>query len=535
MDNISSEYQQISSKTNLLNEMSEHLYLDISKLQMLNDNINDRLYYYSAVMQVSQALSVSSLSMSSISFFDTVKKIDSSINYMLEHNNYKESYTHLLKYRQILYNVMFMIKNYVKQVFINATKQALPASNETDVSVDSVLNSEIAFSLYYGKFQTSATKLKPILEQIEMRADDNQEYAALLFECQQFYFAQRDELMNNAIGNSMRQLVSTHKGDNCALFRSACTFMRHICQDEAQLYSHFFKNSSPKLFTYLDQLCVHLYDNLRAKIIFIYHLETLAELCGILRGEIGIETEADNNSFTRCLWALLQDVQERLVYRTHVYLQTDLLEYRPSAGDLAYPEKLQMMESIALSQMEDYKSNTGSSPADLHGMWYPTVKRTLVCLSRLYRCVDRPIFQGLSQEALTICVKTIVSASNMISSKKTLIDGQLFLIKHLLILREQIAPFQVDFTVKEMSLDFSKVKTAAFSLLQKRKQLFALNSNNALLEFLLEGTPTVKEQLLDSRKEVDKELKHSCEQFIKHCTNILIGPISSFIEKVHKS
>jgi hypothetical protein len=37
------------------------------------------------------------------------------------------------------------------------------------------------------------------------------------------------------------------------------------------------------------------------------------------------------------------------------------------------------------------------SPADLHGMWYPPLRRALLCLSKLYRSVDRSTFQGLSQ------------------------------------------------------------------------------------------------------------------------------------------
>ena len=118
---------------------------------------------------------------------------------------------------------------------------------------------------------------------------------------------------------------------------------------------------------------------------------------------------------------LLEDVQERLVYRAHVYSQSDILGFNPSPGDLAYPDKLKMMREIAQSlekggggateggeavggsQMalgrraskQNFSSSSSSSmsPADLHGMWYPTVRRTLVTLSKLYRCVDKAIFQ----------------------------------------------------------------------------------------------------------------------------------------------
>lgn len=160
-------------------------------------------------------------------------------------------------------------------------------------------------------------------------------------------------------------------------------------------------------------------------------------------------------------------------------------------------------------------------------MWYPTVKRTLVCLSRLYVSLDRNTFQGLAQEALVICIKTIQNASDIISKRKTYLDGQLFQIKHLLIIREQIAPFQVDFTNKAMALDFSNVHKAAIDLIHHRKNIFTFGSNNALLEFLLEGTPKVKEYLIDSRKEIDKQLKLSCEAFIAYATEVLIGKFNS--------
>lgn len=52
--------------------------------------------------------------------------------------------------------------------------------------------------------------------------------------------------------------------------------------------------------------------------------------------------------FTDTVRQMLEDVEERLVFRTNVFFQHDLSAYRPSPGDLAYPEKLEQMEVIQL-------------------------------------------------------------------------------------------------------------------------------------------------------------------------------------------
>lgn len=132
-----------------------------------------------------------------------------------------------------------------------------------------------------------------------------------------------------------------------------------------------------------------------------------------------------------------------------------------------------------------------------------------------------------------MCVQSLINASDLISKRKTPIDGQLFLIKHLLILREQIAPFSVDFAVKEMVLDFSKLKEAAMKFLSKKSKLLSINRDNAFLEFLLQGTLQVKESFIDSKREVDKQLKLTCEQYINEISNNLSGSIRQYLQKSH--
>ncbi|KAH9631562.1 hypothetical protein HF086_004723 [Spodoptera exigua] len=560
LDKLSEQYNFVSNKTNALHTMSEQLLADQNKLSSIGDDIKQKLHYFTQVEHLSQRLNSPTMSVNSETFFNVLAKIDECLEYMRANSNYKESHTYLVKYRHLQNRAISLIRSYVTHVLNHATEQMLAPKDDDQNDQDNV---DTAYAVYFGKFQAAAPKLKMVISEIEARAEKNADYASLLSDIQREYAARRWRVAGAATGGALAGGAGAGPGapppDHCSQLRAACSLLAHACRDECALYYHFFTNPSPALEEYLQSLCTGLYESLRPQIIHINHLETLAELCVILRVEYKPAPAARLSALGACARSLLQDAQERLVFRAHVHLRADVLLYRPAHGDLAYPSKLLMMEQIAMSIQEQSLKRSDSrnsmtsdisatsqevaninveaqkrpqaSPADLHGMWYPGVRRTLAALSRLYRCLEKKVFQGLAQEAISLCVQSVDNAAKQISINATNIDGELFQIKHLLILREQIAPFQVDFIVKETTLDFSNMKNAAYGLIQKPRQIFSLNSNNALLEFLLEGTPMVREHLLDSRKEVDRQLKSCCELFIKDATEILAGPMIAFIEK----
>ncbi|KAJ8253497.1 hypothetical protein GJAV_G00213790 [Gymnothorax javanicus] len=562
LDSLQKQYLFVSTKTGTLHEACEQLLKEQSELVDLAESIQQKLSYFNELETINTKLNSPTLSVNSEGFIPMLSKLDDCIEYVSSHPNFKDYPVYLAKFKQCLSKAMHLMKTYTVNTLYNLTSQ-LTKRDPLGAAI-----TENAFTLYYVKFRAAAPKVRSLIEQIEQRSERIPEYQQLLGEIHQCYLDQREQLLSPSITSTITDLTSQNNRDHCALVRSGCAFMVHVCQDEHQLYNEFFSKPTPKLDELLEKLCLSLYDVLRPLIIHVIHLETLSELCSILKNEM-LEDHVHNNAgqlaaFDAVVKQMLEDVQERLVYRTHIYIQTDIIGYNPAPGDLAYPEKLEMMEKIAQSlkeeqmklaspessfsevQLEDPSAKKSSggveasrpqasvSPADLHGMWYPTVRRTLVCLSKLYRCIDRAVFQGLSQEALSACIQSLLKASDVIIKNKTQIDGQLFLIKHLLIMREQIAPFHTDFAIKEISLDLKKTRDAAFKILNPKKvpSFFRLNSHNAILEFLLEGTPEIKEHYIDSKKDVDRHLKSSCERFIQQQSGLFVGNLEEFLTKV---
>lgn len=74
---------------------------------------------------------------------------------------------------------------------------------------------------------------------------------------------------------------------------------------------------------------------------------------------------------------------------------------------------------------------------------------------------------------------------------------------------------------------------AAGFLNSNKGRIFALGSSNSILELLLAGTTNmVKENLRDSRKEVDHQLKIACEALIQHATDLLVQELNMLLHQV---
>ncbi|KAJ2965021.1 hypothetical protein NQZ79_g51 [Umbelopsis isabellina] len=390
------------------------------------------------------------------------------------------------------------------------------------------------------------------------------------------YIQVRQQLLSPIITAKIQELRPYN--ENILEFaRNGCGYILNVCLEEFQLFYCFFDSGEEELYSYLELLTSYLYDYLRPRIIHENRIEILSELCNIFQLHIIRDLEgADVNkghtlAFSYLVRNILQDTQSRLVFRAESYIHNDIERYNPTAADLDYPNVLQIerKSSIILSPPAADTKQAGarlndpatldvaedsdgsvheaadnnvasSSPTstlasppskftDNNASWFPPLQRTLWILSKLYRCVRTSVFEDLAQEAVSLCKGALISASESISNNQSKMDGQLFLIKHLLILKEQLAPFEANLIHAGKELDFSHVNVALSAFTKGRTSIF---NPNALFDFAQSGIPRVVEISIDSRREIDRELKRICEDFILDSSQSATEPISNFITQV---
>ncbi|KAM1090552.1 hypothetical protein FF1_018175 [Malus domestica] len=522
---LQDQHQAVATKTRTLHDACDRLLIEKQRLIEFTEALRSKLNYFDELENITTNFYSPNMNVLHENFLPLLKRLDECISYVESNPQYAESSVYLLKFRQLQSRALGMIRSHVLSVLKGASSQVLAAIRGSGGNKASV-SEGVEASVIYVRFKAAASELKPVLEEIEGRAS-RKEYTQILTECHKLYCEQRLSLVRGIVHQRISEFAK--KEALPSLTRSGCAYLMQVCQLEHQLFDHFFPSSAEdvsSLAPLIDPLSTYLYDTLRPKLIHETNVDFLCELVDILKVEVlGEQLSRRSESLAGLrptLERILADVHERLTFRARTHIRDEIANYFPLDEDLDYPAKL---ERSAADQLE----TTSADENLVFKTWYPPLEKTISCLSKLYRCLEPEVFTGLAQEVVEVCSVSIQKAGKLITKRSSPMDGQLFLLKHLLILREQIAPFDIEFSVTHKELDFSHLLEHLRRILRGQASLSDWSRSTSLARTL---SPRVLESQIDAKKDLEKSLKTTGEEFIMSVTKLVVDPMLSFITKV---
>jgi len=338
-----------------------------------------------------------------------------------------EAATYKSRYRLLMTRGLTLIR----VNFVGALRDI--ASDVSRRIADKQLNDTTMSALLYAKFRFGASELKEVAQEIRKRAvlpvgaepGAEAEYQSLMNELYTSYSATRGRLVIPLSRKKIADIAlapSTSK-DLVSFSRSSIGYIRGVCSDEYELWREWFEGEDG-LYDFLESVCEPFYDYLRPRIIHETQILKLCELCTFLQtrylhdqDEDAEPLEASQLDFSLLIREALEEAQTRLVFRAQAILRDEIERYKPKKEELDYPARNRQVVlsgtkskgppatsgrkgSIAEPTTPMPKTpmvvEEGDSPNGRWGFdteaafqgWYPTLRKAIWLLSRIYRLVN---------------------------------------------------------------------------------------------------------------------------------------------------
>ncbi|KAL2866962.1 Golgi transport complex subunit COG3 [Aspergillus lucknowensis] len=550
LSRLSEDFKAVDLQTSNFQQQCEGLLSAQKRDTKLAANIEYNLRFYDSLDPASRRLNTPGTgnTVRGQDFSDMLRRLDECLDYMETHPEQKEADIYRSRYRLLLTRALTLIRGH----FVSSLRDVYLSVAEK-VS-DKQVNDAALSALLYAKFRVEAPELKQIGLEIQKRAvppfDPDQgkeaEYQSLLNELHTNYASTRGKLVIPLVRKRLGEIAQapSTSTDLVAFARASISYVRGVCLDEFDLWGEWFHGQGG-LYDLLEAICEPLYDHLRPRIIHEDKIVKLCQLCTLLQTRYLFDQEeeaeyldATQLDFPSLIQPALEDVQTRLVFRAQAFLRDEIERFKPRAEDIDYPpHKREFSISVSDKQISGRKvpnddtlinpqkttkpTEDGTDaleqdakwelePQNTSAAWYPTLRKAVWLLSRIYRLVNSTVFDDLAHQIVHQTTVSLHNACSSISSKSET-DGRLFLMSHLLILKQQIVAFDIEYVAPEVSFDFSGV-TSTFWELRERGGLF--NPRN-LMKLVGHGLlPRVVENMLDAKVELDGRLRTVINDFI---------------------
>ncbi len=569
-------YQTLASdKTSSLHQTCNKLLEEQEELQQRASKLREPLSYFNKLDELGRLLGMPMIGSSmnnnayqpgkfmqeavrpgSDAFLEALAFIEVSINHFEGHPEYKDGALYLEKFEQLKLRALTLIKDQVTGHLEKAGK-AVSAEEGSSGGRKSHL---FEASLIYTKFRAVSHKVS---ESMKLLQDSR--FPQIFTECQERYFEIRLSLLRPAVRSYLNDVLSHN--DLVSMVRFGTVYFTRLCQLEIALYSSCGMDLNecandltgeinvegggtllPKtpaarglLMDNLKKLCEELYCALRPRMLREDTIDKLSEFISVTQEELLQENQRHKQqsralALEIALNRLIRDTQERVILLAHKTISTEIRNFKPDIKDLDYPAILTSSQQTTEGDVDNSSNTAGDDTqllSDAYKTWYPPLNSTLTLLSKLYGVVNVTVFEEVACSTVAACTASLVAAApnippptNSNTSERLPSDGpasflhrQLFLIKHLITLQEQLVPFNIHYLYNDRRLSFDTTRSAIRRLLGGR------------LNNVRQGLPLVYEVETDVRRDMEVALRESCDRFVAGTVEVATKPISSFLVK----
>jgi conserved oligomeric Golgi complex subunit 3 len=563
LSTISASFRSIDAQTSTFQSQSASILDEHRKNEAIAQEIAENLRYYEPLERITRRLNAPQAGnfVQTQDFSDMLVTLDECIDYMQTHPSHKEAESYRSRYKLLLTRALTLVRN---------TFMAGIRETTTEVAgriAAKQLNDTTMSALLYAKFRVGAVEMKQVGLEIQKRANPpadaepgtEGEYQSLMNELHASFAACRARLILPLVQRRLAETAQLPNSKDLVQFaKSAISYIRGICLDEFELWGEWF-HGYRGLYDFLESICEPMYDYLRPRIIHENKLSKLCSLVTLLQTRYLHDEEEEGPvdlnqlDFTSLIQPALEDAQTRLVFRAQAILREEVELFKPKPEDLDYPRLTSAPPVSSTKTPLSGRRGSGNpiTPADQDEdsgeegafSWslaasrrsvlkhcYPTLSRSIRLLSRIYRLVNSSVFDDLAHQIVHQTTLSLVSASVQISTKSSPADGQLFLLKHLLLLKSQIITFDIEFVTPDVGFDFSSIANTFFEL-RERGGLF--NPSTWMKLFSSGGLlPKVVENMLDAKVELDGRLRQVINDFTAGFAGMMCKDLPLHLEKM---
>lgn len=509
---LDDEKKQVIAKTNALHERSQQMLEERDKLQKNIDKIKDRLRHFDCVPDIVKVVELPDPTQSD-DLFRVWAQLDESLAFVEQHFDLNQVNTHRHQFEQLRNRICLSVRSAVQRSIASSAQKVdeqLQKMEGQQVRIDS--------ALFYTHFRVSSRSTAPLTHALADRIELHDSYLTTLEELESYYASTRFRLLGNALEAHMRGILSDHDNLGDAA-RQSSSYILSLCELEREAYEEFFapRASQQALWSLLEQLGDLFYNILRPPVLVCNEIDILREIADALSVDV-LEHHAAKGAENQMapvlalVYRLHTDAQERLIYRTETYIRDMVSGYQVTDADVNYP-------GVLLKHLD------GPADGEFRRGWFPTLDRVLLILSKVYRILEVPTFQGIAQDSVNVCLRSLRQVSDRIATKYGTpeapnVDALLFLIKHLLILREQIASFECDLVSRDRFFSFASAGSSLMEMVRPDTDMGRRASG--LLGLF---APTMEETPNDAKKNIEADLRTACERFISHQSALIAFPL----------